>query len=71
MTPYGDEARIQCPCDNSPELTRGQFAFKRCSEDGRWMETDYAACIGEALEAFCIVRTNGISTYTYSLNIIL
>ena len=35
------------------------------------METDYAACIGEALEAFCIVRTNNIRTYTYSLNIIL
>ena len=57
LTFYGDEARIRCPCEESAEWTRGLFAFRRCGEGGRWMDTDYEACTGMFLESLCNVRT--------------
>jgi syndecan 4 len=37
-------ARLPCPCAMNPSLTKGIFAWRKCSSRGVWRDADWTAC---------------------------
>ena len=70
QTEYGEMARLQCPCDAFPELTKNSFASRTCGAGGQWMQVNVAACTFDNRDTFCKVRIQCNITAGYTLYIL-
>ena len=67
QTDYEETARLQCPCDAFPELTKDAFASRMCGAGGQWLEANVEACTFDKRDTFCkVYNAQDIQMCVYS-----